>query len=103
MDKVKDSRLLKTFSLLLSIVFPIVFLMALCFDLDNGWIVNVLWCGLYGTIGVCVTNNLKALKVCIALLNFIPFCFLSLGFMMGGISAVLWLMLKAIIPFISVL
>ena len=61
---------------------------------------NLLWCGLYGCILVCLTFRKIWVKATAVALNLFSFGFLSLGALMGDIHAPLVLLLKAAIPFL---
>ena len=95
----KSNKWIKTIAIVVSMLFPCT-TVALLFGVETDFILNVLWCGFYGCILVCLAVSSKWIKAAIILLNLISFVFLSLGFMMGGSTAPFWMLLKAVLPFL---
>ena len=63
-------------------------------------VIHVTWCGFYGCILLCRQKVHAALKIFMILLNVIAFTFPAIGLMMAGLSGLLVLLLKTLIPFV---
>ena len=105
MKKILNYKATKVIALVLCAVLPcaLTYVIALVngpiADFLGKNIYNLLWCGLYGCILVCLTFKRIYIKVAAVALNLLPFAFLALGALMGGIFAPFALLLKAIVPF----
>ena len=108
MKIVLNHKVTKAVSLVLCAILPGAFLASVFFRAYDNAIVgfleenlyNLLWCGLYGCALVCMTFKRKWIKAFAIVLNLLPFGFLALGSLMGGVSGPLVLLAKAMIPFL---
>lgn len=89
----------KCVALLLSIVLPVCFCLFLAGVMETE-ILSVLWCGFYGVLLTLICTFPWWLKLAVAALNLLPFGMLGLGFLMGGWGGLLWLLGKAMLPFV---
>lgn len=64
--------------------------------------IDIMWIGFYSCAFIFYGYKSKILKTIMILINLLSFSFLAFGFLMGGIFAPLWLLLKVIAPFISI-
>ena len=97
---IKENKFIKIVAIILSVIFSCT-VISTFLGFVPYFILNVLWCGLYGCILVCLAFKSKWIRVSAISLNLISFGFISFVCMMGGLSAPFWLLLKAIVPFIS--
>ena len=108
MKNILNYKITKVVSLVLCAILPCALLASVFFGAFDNTIVdfleenlyNLLWCGLYGGVLVCLTFKNKWIKAFAIVLNLLPFGFLALGSLMGGVFGPLVLLAKAIIPFL---
>ena len=101
-------RITKVIALVLCVILPCTFIASVFFDVLDNTIVeflgkniyNFLWCGFYGCVLICLTLQNKGIKAVVITLNLLPFGFLALGSLMGGVFGPFILLVKAIIPFL---
>ena len=108
MKNVLNHKITKLISLVLCAILPCALFVSVFFgDFYNTMVgfleknlYNLLWCGWYGCVLVCLTFQNIWIKVVVIVLNLLPFGFLALGSLMGGVFGPLVLLAKAIIPFL---
>ena len=108
MKNVLNHKMTKAVSLVLCAILPCAFLAPVFFAAFNHTFVdflednlyNLLWCGLYGCVLVCLAFKSKWIRAFAIMLNLFPFGLLALGSLMGGVFGPLILLAKAIIPFL---
>ena len=108
MKNALNHKITKVIFLVLCAILPCAFFVALFFGAYDNTMVgfleknlyNLLWCGWYGCVLVCLTFQNTWTKVVVIVLNLLPFGFLTLGSLMGGVFGPLVLLAKAIIPFL---
>ena len=96
----RDNTCIKALALLLCLIFPLTALCEFNMLTSPGLCLNTMWCGLYGCILACLCWRSPAARVAVIIINCIPFALLCLGFLMGGITGPLYLLLRAALPFI---
>lgn len=79
-------------------IWAIAFFGGFILDFD---ITPYLWIGFYGCLLSCFVWKNRGWKVLAVITNLVPFLFLCFGFLMGGWAGPLYLVLKAILPFVS--
>lgn len=95
-----NRKILQYLALCLSLALPMVAGAALAgLPVAETLVYNVLWCGFYGCLLLCLFWQKTLLKIFFLALNGGCFLFIALGAMMGGAGALGILLLKALIPF----
>ena len=108
MKNILNYKVTKVIALVLCAILPCALISLVFFDVFNNTIsdflsenlYNFLWCGFYGCVLVCLTFQNKWIKTVVITLNLLPFGFLALGSLMGGVFGPLVLFRKAIFPFL---
>ena len=97
----KQNQLFHIFLLIAGLIFPLVtvfqILLAKPFFINA---IDIMWIGFYSCAFIIYGYKSKILKTIMLLINLLPFTFIAFGFLMGGIFAPIWLILKAIVPLI---
>lgn len=93
----KTLSFLAFFMVLVIPIWAIVFFGGLILDFD---ITPYLWIGFYGCLLSCFVWKKRGWKVLAIMTNLLPFAFLCFGFLMGGLAGPVYLILKAILPFV---
>ena len=108
MRNILNHKITKIISLVLCVILPFVFFVVVFIGAFNNTMVNffeknlynLLWCGWYGCVLVCLTFQNNWIKAVVIVPNLLSFGFLALGSLMGGVFGPLVLLAKAIIPFL---
>ena len=108
MKNVLNYKITKVIFLVLCVILPCALLASVFFGAFDNTMVdfleenlyNLLWCGWYGCVLVCLTFQNKLIKAVVIVFNLLSFGFLALGSLMGGVFGPLVLLAKAIIPFL---
>ena len=108
MKNTLNYKVTKVIALVLCAILPCALIPSVFFNVFDNTIAdflsenlyNFLWCGFYGCILVCLTFKNNWIKTIVITLNLLPFGFLTLGSLMGGVFGPLVLFGKAIIPFL---
>lgn len=94
------NTILKALALLLCVIFPLSTLCEFNMLTSPGFSPDTMWCGVYGCILACLCWRSTAAKAAAIIINCVPFALFCVGFLMGGVTGPLYLLLHAVLPFI---